>query len=252
MKRYFGQGVVQVVRFNWPMYVVAFVMVLAGWLGCRLLPGLWSLIAGVVACVVALLVFLSLAATCYAYDLTGLYDFEWLDRLHLQKGACLVNIHAGFDESSGILAERFPDADLKVFDFYDPDVHTEPSIERARNLFPPYPGTRRIDAGSIPLGSGSATAIFVLFAAHEIRNPKERSLFFREAHRVLAEGGRVFVLEHLRDLPNAIAYHFGVFHFHPREAWLLNFREAGLKVEEEVKLNHLMTLFKLSAYGNTD
>ena len=56
------------------------------------------------------------------YDFSGYYDFYWLQTLGLidAKPKHIVNINAGFDETSFILKNNFPEADIKVFDFYNP------------------------------------------------------------------------------------------------------------------------------------
>ncbi len=252
MKRYVGQGVAQVVRFNWPMYVAAAVAILAGLYLGSLLPSPWSMASRVLSIAVLIAVLLSLLATFYAYDLTDLYELDWLRNEMLPSGKSLVNIHAGFDEMSAMVAEMIPGRELLVFDFYDPRKHTEPSIERARRMSLPFPGTKPITTRHIPVGDGMASAVFLFFAAHEIRDEEERMAFLREVRRILCDGGRVYVMEHLRDLPNVIAYHAGVFHFHARGTWLRDFKDAGLALQDERRLNAFMTLFKLTAYGDAD
>jgi hypothetical protein len=55
--------------------------------------------------------------------------------------------------------------------------------------------------------------IFVLLSAHEIRDRQERAIFFSRLKESLKSEGSIVVLEHLRDLPNFIAYTIGFFHF---------------------------------------
>ncbi|MES2649184.1 MAG: hypothetical protein V4717_20065 [Bacteroidota bacterium] len=50
---------------------------------------------------------------------------NWLNGIVVKKGDTIINVHAGFDETSSLLAARYPAAFLKVFDFYDPLKHTE-------------------------------------------------------------------------------------------------------------------------------
>ena len=136
----------------------------------------------------------------------------------------MVNIHAGFDETSILLSTKFPDAELIVFDFYDPEKHTEVSIKRARKAYPSYPNTKKIITSTIPLGDSCADKIFVTLAAHEIRDDNERIIFFKELYRILKTGGQIFVTEHHRDLYNFIAYTIGFFHFHSYSTWTNTFR----------------------------
>ena len=41
----------------------------------------------------------------------------------------------------------------------------------------------------------------------------ERTLFFKELHRILKREGELVIVEHLRDLPNFLAYTIGFFHY---------------------------------------
>ena len=49
---------------------------------------------------------LSLLVSFYVYDLSGLYQMKWSGEC--PACACIVNIHAGFDETSVLLKEKFP------------------------------------------------------------------------------------------------------------------------------------------------
>jgi ubiquinone/menaquinone biosynthesis C-methylase UbiE len=130
-------------------------------------------------------------------------------------------------------------------DFYDPAKHTEISIRRARQAYPPAAEDVRVSASGLPIPANSAEGIFVLLAAHEIRGEPEREAFFGELRRVLKTGGRAVVLEHLRDVANALAYTAGVFHFIGEKTWLASFERAGLRIVHKIKPNPLMTCFVL-------
>jgi SAM-dependent methyltransferase len=161
----------------------------------------------------------------------------------------IVNIHAGFDETSLLLREKFPLSSLKVFDFYDPRRHTEISIKRARRAYPPYPGTHGIHSSCIPLDDQQADKIFLTLSAHEIRDAEERKALFSELKRVLRHDGCVFVTEHIRDLPNFLVYNIGYFHFISRQSWYRTFKEAGFKVVKEEKTTPFITTFILNKHG---
>jgi SAM-dependent methyltransferase len=167
----------------------------------------------------------------------------------LKKGARIVNINAGLDEFSGLLIKRFPEASLNVFDFYDPEKHTEVSIKRARKTYPPYPGTISISTTSLPLVDDTADLIILALAAHEIRDTQERILFFSELRRALRPDGSIVVTEHLRDFPNFLAYTVGAFHFLPRASWLRVFQKSGLQVRAEVKSTPFISTFMLTKNG---
>src|SRR4051812_28920253 len=91
---------------------------------------------------------------------------------------------------------------LRVLDFFDPGTTTEPSIQRAHRLVPPSVAEERTVPDAWPVPSASQDAVFALSAAHELRKEGERATFFREARRVLRPGGRVVVIEQLRDVAN--------------------------------------------------
>jgi SAM-dependent methyltransferase len=243
------QGVGNVVRFNWPFYLVAGggALALAGlWLAG---PAPWRPYAGLLLALALLPMMLSLLITAYIYDFSGLYQFQWLPVLE-PAPAALLTLSAGFDEISAPLAHQYPAARLLAADFYDAARHTEPSIQRARRAYPPYSGTRTVDTrAALPLADDSIDLAVAFLAAHEIRDAAERATFFREIARVLAPAGTVVVTEHLRDSANFLAYTIGFLHFHSRRAWLATFRAGGLRVEREVKITPFITAFFLRKNG---
>lgn len=193
---------------------------------------------------------ISLLVTYYVYDLSGLYGLSWLDGLDTKEKCRIVNINAGFDETSVLLADKFKNSELTVFDFYDPARHTEISIKRARKAYPPFPNTVQTATSNIPLADGSADRVFAILSAHEIRAPEERNAFFKELHRILQPDGRVIITEHLRDTANFLAYNVGFFHFHSKRAWLENFRAARFEVDREIKITPFLTTFILKKYDS--
>src|SRR5690606_15550743 len=87
-----------------------------------------------------------LIVSAYVYDFSGYYDFKWLKSFNLtdSEDKQILNINAGFDETSFIIKNYFPKSDLKVFDFYNAEQHTEPAIIRARKVSLVYPNTQQI------------------------------------------------------------------------------------------------------------
>ncbi len=249
MKRGRWQGTWTVLRFNWHFFALAAAMlVLCLAVGIVLWPEVrgWMLaMAGALFFGVAL----SLAATAWAYDFSGLYRFDWLEPW-LRGGRQAANLHAGFDESSVLLRERFPELNWRVLDFFDPERHTEISIRRARAATPALPGTEHVSTRKLPFSDGGIDRALLLLAAHEIRAPEERVAFFRELRRSLADDGLVIVVEHLRDLPNLVAYNLGAWHFHARGEWLRCFEQAGFKVRDESRQHPLITTFVLEKDSN--
>ncbi len=194
-------------------------------------------------------ILISLLVSCYVYDFSDLYSLNWLPVTAENKNLKLVNINAGFDETSALLSDRFKSAEFFVFDFYDSVTHTEVSIKRARKAYPPFKGTQQIKTTAIPIEDGFADKIFLIFAAHEIRNGAERLAFFKELNRTLKTDGELIVTEHLRDVPNFLAYTIGFLHFYTKALWLKTFHLSGFVVEKRVKITPFVTAFILKKHG---
>ena len=243
------QGVLNIVRFNWHFYVIAIIVIL----GCNFLTIIlakpYSTFIDMGSFLVAFLMLTSLFVSYYVYDLSGIYSLKWINKNN--SATLIVNINAGFDETSSLLKDQFRNSKLIIFDFYNPEKHTEISIKRARKAYPPFPETEEINSSNIPLSDNVADKIFLIFAAHEIRNEIERTIFFKEIKRILKPNGEVYITEHLRDTPNFLAYNIGFFHFHSKNSWIKNFDEAQLKIKEEIKITPLITNFILVKNGNT-
>jgi SAM-dependent methyltransferase len=242
------QGLVNIIRFNWHFYVIALSVLIALLMVAFYFPSPIQTSTYVLCGLLIISILISLIVSYYVYDASGLYELRWLNEWIRGNEKKIVNIHAGFDETSTLLQQKFPQAELLVFDFYDPRKHTEISIQRARKAYPSYPGTQSITTSQLPLEDESADTIFLLLAAHEIRKEEERILFFRELHRTLKLTGEIVVVEHLRDLPNFLAYTIGFFHFHSRKVWLKTFRTSGLIIRKEKKINPFITLFILEKH----
>jgi len=246
------QGVANIIRFNWHFYLIAGISVLliitaSAWASNLLF---WILIALAIGIVSSTCI--SLLVSYYVYDRSRLYDFTWLNQLIRSETQTIMNVHAGFDETSWILQKNFPSADLKVFDFYDSSRHIEVSIERARKAYPPYEGTIKISTSKLPLANNSLNLIFNIFALHEVRDRDERTGFLKEQVRTLHDGGKVVVVEHLRDVPNFLAYNIGFFHFLSEREWRSNFQSAGLGIDNRFRITPFINVFILrKADGNT-
>ena len=239
------QGVINIIRFNWHFYIIAFILICGLTIANLFLPDAVQWVIPTLIMLILFSIAVSLGISYYIYDYSDIYSLDWLQPLNITAGANLVNIHAGFDETSHALAQRYSTSPLAVFDFYDPVKHTEVSIERARKLYSAYPHTKKIHTASIPLEVNSIDYIFNIFAAHEIRDPVERVAFLKQLHACIKPTGRVVVLEHLRDVPNFIAYNIGFLHFHSRNEWKRNFTEAGFVIEQELGLTPFLALFIL-------
>jgi len=239
------QGVMQILRFNWRMYLAT----AGGVLGAALV---WPLLhadgrAALVLCAAPPLFWMvaSLAVSHYVYDRFPLYDLHWLERALTHAPRRWINIHAGWDETSGLLRAVFPDAIGEAVDLFDPRVMTEASIRRAhRSGAVPVSATpARYDA--LPFENATVGAAFVIFAAHELRRKEQRMKFFREISRVLTRSGECLVVEHARDRWNFLAFGPGFLHFFPQREWRRAAQQAGLAVRNEFELTQFVHVFVL-------
>jgi len=238
------QGVTNIVRFNWHFYVLSAMLILLLLFAIYYIPEKYVIFIHVVCILIAFTIIVSLAVSYYIYDLSNLYSFNWLP-ISINSSDELVNIHAGFDETSEILHILFPGTKWTVLDFYNPHTHTEVSIKRARKAYPPFPSTQIIDTAVLPIANHSIDHIFVTLAAHEIRQSQERIAFFLELKRILKPQGRIVVTEHLRDLPNFLAFNIGFFHFLSKSSWIHTFKHADLKIMQEIKNTPFISTFIL-------
>lgn len=239
------QGTLNIVRFNVHIYFASLVLALLMAFCVFKVPSAWQMWFVVAALLVSLATLASLVVSAYVYDCSNLYQMPWMKEIRWLKDSRLVNIHAGYDEFSCLIKEFCPACRLEVFDFYDSANHTELSIRRARQLSAQHPDTIKVSTNGLPLNTGMADVVFVMFAAHEIRDREEQLQFFRELKRVLSPGGQIVVTEHLRDLPNFLAYSLGFFHFHSRRRWCSCFAGAGLSLSKEMKTTPFVTTFIL-------
>jgi SAM-dependent methyltransferase len=240
-------GVRLIVRLNWPWYAAGVAALLAGALTLGFVrPATpWSaLVLAVVAGLGAWLL-ASVLVSHLVYDRSPLSRGAWLEGLDLAAVRSVAVLHAGQDEASAIVATRLAHAVRTTFDFHDPVRTGSASLRRARALAAPRDPA--LVAGLLPLDDGSQDLVLLVFAAHELRDDADRAELLREAARTLAPGGRVVVVEHLRDAWNLLAYGPGAFHFLPRTAWLRGFGEAGLRLVRETTCTRFVHVFTLEA-----
>jgi len=241
------QGVGNIVRFNWPWFAGSAVGLLVALLFAAVSGGIVQCLVSLAACGVLAAIAIPLGVSYLVYDHSGLYELAWVDGLSAAKHRrpVIVNVSAGFDETTEILRQKVRGAVFHVWDFYDASTHTEASIRRARARYPADPDCIQVSVDRLPLDDGAADVVFLIMSAHEIRKPVEQRTFFEELHRISQPDGRVYVTEHLRDLPNFLAYSLGFFHFHSRSSWLSVFRAAGFDVIEERKHTVFVSTFVL-------
>ena len=248
LKRKPFQGICNVIWFNRNFYFGACLVIVSMLFLNQFLPDLMQSVAFWVGLAALLAIMVSLLITWYIYDCSELYQLKWLVDLNKSR---VLNIHAGFDETSDIIKSKYPECDLTICDFYDPGKHTEISIKRARMAYPPADCTVQVSTNQLPFPEDSFDYSLTILSAHEIRASKERIGFFKELNRVTKPYGKIFVTEHLRDWKNFVAYTIGIFHFHSKARWLETFGQANLKVMEEIKTTPFITTFILEKNGNT-
>jgi hypothetical protein len=242
------QGMSTIARFNWPFYVVAGLVLIASTTGYFLLPGFPLKLGSVLFFIgAAWFIFGSLGVSHYIYDRSDLYRWEWLDRA--LQGTVLhhaVFCHCGFDEASAELRDRFQDAKWQVIDHFDQSRMTEASIRRARALFPAATGTLSAPHNAWPLTAGSTDLVFGLLAIHELRSEAERSAWFAESRRSLRQGGRIVLVEHVRDIANFLAFGPGFLHFHSAASWRRCWESAGFRSIDRFSVTQFIQVFVLS------
>ena len=239
------QGVLNILSFNRHYYVFGLIAI-AVLFATRLFIMWPTFIFWIVVGAFLYGLIMPLLVSAYVYDFSGYYRFDWLQKVVYNKknAEVIVNINAGFDETSFILGAKFPVADVKVFDFYDAGRHTEPAIKRARKVSLEYPNTKEIASHSIPLKDKSVDLVFLLSAAHEIRSNSEKVQLLKECRRVCKPDGNVVMVEHLRDFPNFVAFSIGFTHFFSRATWKRAFEDAGFSFFAETKFTPFMSIFK--------
>lgn len=244
LKRRKFQGVLNILSFNRHFYIYGLISltliiashVLFHWSNLLL----WTII---IAFLYGLI--MPLVVSAYVYDFSGYYDFKWLKKFNIEdfNTKQILNINAGFDETSFIINNLFPQSNLKVFDFYNAERHTEPAIIRAREVSLVYPGTQQILSNKIPVEDNSVDTIFLLSAVHEIRSQDEKIQFLKECHRVCKKNGIIIMVEHLRDFPNFLAFSVGFTHFFSKSVWRKAFEKAGFSSFAETKFTPFMSIF---------
>jgi len=242
------QGVAAIVRFNWPFYMAAALIFVGLLVGICLVSDSWAIalfICGLLGSGYFLTV--SLLVSHWIYDRSDLYRFSWLGRIpETQTAERVVFCHSGFDEASELLRTEIGNAEWTVLDHYDSELMTEPSIKRARQFFPPTQETVAVRYDDWPVEDDQADLIFGILAIHEFRSVGERTAWFAEARRSLAAGGRIIVVEHIRDVANFVAFGPGFLHFQSVEKWRESWEGAGLELVESFRITPWIRVFVIS------
>jgi hypothetical protein len=233
------QGALQILRFNRRFYVWAATAMVVLLLTPS--PLRWVAFPAIFwACS-------SLLVSHYVYDRSPLYRLAWLPRNLSARPRRWLHLHAGLDEIGDALPPLFPAAEGHTADFFDPAEMTEPSIHAARSLAA-TPAAPHADWRRLPFPDAAFDAVFLVFAAHELRRPASRTRLFREAARVLHSAGELVLVEHLRDWPNFLAFGPGFLHFFSARSWRRTAIAAGLTLRRSESLTPFVRLF---VFGRT-
>ena len=119
-KRRKFQGVLNILSFNRHFYIAGLI-ILAAIMASHLLINWPDILFWFIIVAFLYGFIMPLIISAYVYDFSGYYSLQWLKNLVRddERIELIVNINAGFDETSFIIKNMFPHSDLKVFDFYN-------------------------------------------------------------------------------------------------------------------------------------
>jgi SAM-dependent methyltransferase len=231
-------GAWQVIRVNWPKYAAGLAVAIA-LIALATIPAIPNpariplILTGSLA---LWWTTASILASFWVYDLRQALDCWWAVP-HAPSGLTrYVNIHSGLDQTSLPLSFLFPQAQGVTLDIYDPALMPEPSITLARKLYPASSPQIQAKFDALPIDTSSVDAVFIVFAAHELRTDAHRESLLKESFRILGQGGRLFLAEHPRDLATFACFGPGFVHFFSQQTWEKNLIHAGFKHARQFSL----------------
>ena len=199
LKRTPFQGVLNIIRFNWHFYVMAGLVLLAVFFFKNYLPEQIQGFALLISILAGLSIIISLLTSFYIYDLSNLYQLQWLPTPGNKR---ILTINAGFDETTEIIKGKFPNCNITACDFYDPSRHTEVSLQRARKAYPSPRNTIQITTNRLPFADNSFDFVVCSLFLHHLTDEKAVVLL-AEMKRVARN--RIFAIDLHR---SPVAYYF--------------------------------------------
>jgi hypothetical protein len=234
-------------RYNWPLYLVCAIGTFAGFSVAFIstLPPTIRMLAALGGGVALWYAFASFAAFHIMFDRPDFLSGQWLTRCIDDSPGTCVQLSVCIEETTLPISDIFPQAICTELDLFDDSVMTEPPIARAKQAagnstsIPSKPD-------ALPLANETSQLTVVTLAAHEVRDPIQRESLFQELARITESSGRLIIAEHLRNLPAALAFGPGLFHFYPRSEWAALAQKAGLRIESEFDVTPFFHIFVLT------
>lgn len=230
-------GVRMILGYNWPLYVTGLATVGTGaaLAARRSSPTLLRLAGAAGAGVAGWLSVASVAASWWIYDRSELYRWTWLSRTVRHEPRHIIVMHAGLDEACEPVSRTWPMAAVSSVDVHGGLGRTTASLRLARRE-----AGRHDEAHDEPSADNDLVVIFL--AAHELRSRAARVELMRRIHHSLVVGGRLVLVEHVRDLSNAVVFGPAIGHFYPVREWRDAIGRGGLDLVAEERITPFITV----------
>ncbi|WP_417387143.1 class I SAM-dependent methyltransferase [Gimesia sp.] len=233
-------------RYNWPLYLTCFLGVALGFIiwKTQLVPPPIRYLGLLAAVVATWYTIASFVAFHVMFDHSDFLSGEWLTRCVEQSPNTCVQLSVCVEETTLPISKVFASADYIELDLFDESVMTEPAIARAKQKAGDSPSIVA-KPEALPLTDHTSELTVVTLAAHEVRDPSQREALFQELSRITAPGGRLIIVEHIRNLPAAAVFGPGLFHFYPRTTWTTLAQKTKLRIESEFDITPFFHVFVL-------
>ena len=217
---------IDVVRFNYPTYLTAALVVLAAVVALVAVelpdPARLGVAAGGAGAGWWLIA--STAAAAWVFDRPEYGSFAWVGDMVDRAEGSWLNVTAGFDATTNQLRRILPAERGSAIDMFDSAERHDGPLLRARRSRPPARASVS-PADSIALEDDSVQTVTMLMSAHELEDDLPSVL--AQLARILAPGGRLVIAEFLRSPLNLIVFGPGGLHFRTRGEWLRSLEESG-------------------------
>ena len=96
-----------------------------------------------------------LIVSAFVYEFNNYHDLPWLNNL-ISEPYKILNVHAGFDETSKIIQNKFKSSEFSALNFYDAEKHTEVAIKPAMKITDSTIASHKIETENIKIPNNSA------------------------------------------------------------------------------------------------